>query len=181
MEGCMCVLGSSFLAEVEAVISLNNLLSSHFPNYTEWPGSCSRLSHTSFSVYPPEPWFPSLTLTWPLEKHWGQQKGLHWPWMCSEGKMLQRLVVGLLKWPYRLPRATPRPWDRAAFSSGESSLWLSWQQIWNGSLIPMELHGGISDWHRLWRWPQGSTTGWSLMPWAAPHLLFILLLERSLR
>lgn len=49
----MCVLGSSFLAEVEAVISFNNLLSSHFPNYTERPRSYPRLSHTSFSVYPP--------------------------------------------------------------------------------------------------------------------------------
>lgn len=47
------MLGSSFLAEVETVISFNNLLSSHFPNYVERPGSCPRLSHTSFSVYPP--------------------------------------------------------------------------------------------------------------------------------
>ena len=31
----------------------NNLLSSHFPNYTERPRSYPRLSHTSFSVYPP--------------------------------------------------------------------------------------------------------------------------------
>lgn len=46
-------MGSSFLAEVEAVISFNNLLSSHFPNYPERPGSHPRLSHTSFSVCPP--------------------------------------------------------------------------------------------------------------------------------
>lgn len=48
-------MGSSFLAEVEAVISFNNLLSSHFSNYPKRPGSHPRLSHTSFSVCPPTP------------------------------------------------------------------------------------------------------------------------------